>query len=225
MKIIQFIFLAFLIAVGLSGWSAQAQTPHDGAYEKAMISTLAQLDSAQNATQLQQCKNQFERIAQTYSAEWLPVYYVAYCGINSVYYNPKSEKNEALLIEALQRIETLHGFPQADLSEINTLLGYAYTALVMLKPQANGQKYATEIIRLYEQAMQENPDNPRPIVLLADFESYLPDFMKSGKNSEEEYAKASVLFEKEKPNIEKPYWGRYFLEIKKEKPTTREITK
>ncbi len=218
MKTIQTLFLALLATVCLSGWSAQAQITCDTAYEKTMTSALAQLDSAHTPALLLQCKNQFERIVQTYPAEWLPLYYAAYCGINSVYYNPKSEQNEAFLTEALQRIETLHSFPKADPSEINTLHAYALTARVVLNPQTNGQKYFAEIIRLYEQAMEENPENPRPVVLLADFEQHLPDFIRSGKrNPVEEYAKASALFEKEKPNIEKPYWGKYFLEQGKTK--------
>lgn len=218
MKTIQTLFLALLATTCLSGWSANAQTTRDTAYEKAMASTLSRLDSARNVTQLQQCKNQFERVAQTYPAEWLPLYYAAYCGINSVYYNPKSEQNEAFLTEALQRIDTLHEFPKADPSEINTLRAYAYTARVVLDPRTNGEEYFAEIIRLYEQAMEENPENPRPVVLLANFEQHLPDFVRSAKRKpEEEYAKARILFEKEHTTIEKPCWGRYFLEQGKTK--------
>lgn len=222
MKTIQSLFFALLTTVCLWGWNAQAQTTRDAAYENAMKSTLSQLDSAQTVARVQQCKNQFERIAQKYSAEWLPLYYAAYCGINSVYYNPKSPQNETLLAEALQRIEALHGFPQADPSETHTLEAYAYTAMVVLNPQVNGQKYTGDIIRLYEQAMAENPENPRPVVCLANFESYLPDFLKSDKrNPDEEYAKARFLFEKEQPNIENPYWGKYFLEIRKDKQSEK----
>lgn len=209
MKTIQII----LVSIFMYGLVANAQTQRDAAYEKAMTSTLTQLDSAQTTMQLQQCKNQFERIAQKYASEWLPLYYASYCGINSVFYDAKSAQNEILLTEALERIEKLADFPQADSSEINALKAYAYTAMVVLNPQSNGQKYYSEIIGLYEQAMKENPQNPRPIILLANFEGHLPDFIKSNKrNPEEEYAKARVLFEKESPNIEKPYWGKFFLE-------------
>lgn len=216
MKTIQSTFFALLAAVCLSGLSAQAQTTRDNAYDKAMTNALAQLDSAQTAAQLLQCKNQFERVAQKYSGEWLPLYYATYCGVNSVFFDMKSAQNEAFLAESLKRIDDLHNFPQADPSEINTLHAYALTAMVALNPQVNGQKYSGEIIRLYEQAMKENPENPRPVVLLTDYESYLPDFMKSGKrNPTEEYTRARTLFEKEQPNIEKPYWGKYFMKQKK----------
>ncbi len=209
MKTIQII----LFSIFMCGLGANAQTQRDAAYEKAMTSTLAQLDSAQTTMQLQQCKNQFERIAQKYVSEWLPLYYAGYCGINSVFYDAKSSQNETLLTEALERIEKLADYPQADPSEINALKAYAYTAMVVLNPQTNGQKYFSEIIRLHEQAMKENPKNPRPIILLANFEQHLPDFIKSGKrNPDEEYAKARALFENEFPNIEKPYWGKFFLE-------------
>lgn len=44
--------------------------------------------------------------------------------------------------------------------------------------------------------MNENPENPRPVVCLANFESHLPDCIKSNKrNPKEEYAKAHTLFE------------------------------
>ena len=218
MKTIQFLFFTLLAAVCLSGLSAQAQTTRDAMYEKAMTETLAQLDSAQNIVQLQQCKNRFERIAQKYTGEWLPLYYAAYCGVNSVFFDMKSAQNEALLTEADGRIEKLQQFPQADPSELNTLQAYLYTAMVALNPQVNGRKYSGDIIRLYEQAIKENPENPRPVILLADFEQHLPDFMKSDKrNPDEEYAKARALFEKEQPNIEKPYWGKYFLKIRRGK--------
>ena len=213
MRTIQSFFIAFFAITFLSTFNANAQTTRDAVYEKAMTAALAQLDSAQTAAQLQKTKNQFERVAQKYSGEWLPLYYAAYCGINSVFYDMKSAQNEALLTEAEERIEKLHAFPQADPSEINTLQAYSLTARVALNPLVNGQKYFAEIIRLYEQAMKENPENPRPVILLANFEQHLPDFIKSGKRKpEEEYARARALFEKEQPNIEKPYWGKYFLE-------------
>ena len=215
MRTIQSFLIAFFAITLQFSFSANAQIPRDAVYEKAMANALAQLDSAQTAAQLQQTKNQFERIAQKYSGEWMPLYYAAYCGINSVFYDMKSAQNEALLTEAEERIEKLHAFSQADPSEINTLQAYSLTARVALNPQVNGQKYFAEIIRLYEEAMNENPENPRPIVCLANFESHLPDFIKSNKRKpEEEYAKARALFEKEQPNIERPYWGRYFLEIR-----------
>lgn len=204
------IFIVFFTAIQI-----QSQTVRDSLYDNTMQSALTQLDSARNVQQLQQCKNLFNRVAQKYSQEWLPAYYAAYCGINSVFYDMKSERNEAFLSEAEAQIEKLYTFSKADKSEIYTLKAYYYTALTAMNPQVNGQKYFSEIIRLYETAMKEKPENPRPVILLADYNQRLPDFIRSKKrNYADEIAKAKSLFAKEQPNIEKPYWGRYFLQGK-----------
>lgn len=209
--IFQICFTIFFI-VNLIPFGIHSQTVYDSLYDKAMYETLVQLDSAGTIRQLQHCKNRFERIAQRYPDEWLPLYYAAYCGVNSIFYDAQSKQNRALLDEAGDRIERLFHFPQADLSEINTLKGYYLTAMIVLDPEVNGQKYFSEIIGFYEKAMDENPENPRPVFLLADFERRLPAFVRSGKRDpDKETAKARLLFEKEQPNIEKPYWGKYFL--------------
>lgn len=199
----------------ISSSFAYAQTVRDGQYEEYMQLALNKLDSANTVEGLLQAGNQFDRISKNYSSEWLPVYYVAYCDINSVFYDPKSSRNEMVLVKADKAIEDLYAFPNADLSEINTLKAYRLTAMIVINPQVNGQKYSSEVIQLYETAIAQNPENPRPVILLADFERRLPPFIRSDKrNPEEEKAKAALLFEKEEPGIDNPYWGRVFLEIK-----------
>lgn len=188
----------------------------DSIYDKTMSMALAKLDSVnRNVETAQQCKNLFERIAQIYSQEWLPAYYAVYSNINSVFYDVESKNSEAFLSEAIAGIEKLYNYPNADLSEVNTLKAYYYTALTLTNPKKNGKKYFSEIIDLYEKAIEENPQNPRPIILLADYEQRLPAFIRSKKRKyDDEIAKAKVLFEREEANIEKPYWGKYFLKAK-----------
>ncbi|MEA5127638.1 MAG: hypothetical protein VB074_05610 [Proteiniphilum sp.] len=192
-----------------------AQTGRDAQYVEYMQLALNKLDSVNTVEELQQTANLFERISKKYPSEWLPGYYVAYCNVNSVFYGIGSSRNEMILMKARERIEELYTFSGADLSEVNTLKAYYFTALITIDPEVNGQKYFSEVIRLYETAIAQDPGNPRPVVLLADFERRLPPFIRTDKrNPDEEKAKATLLFEKENPNIEKPYWGKYFLEIK-----------
>ena len=191
-----------------------AQTARDAKYEEFMRLALHKLDSANTVEKLQQTGNLFERISKKYSLEWIPAYYVVYCDVNSVFYDIESSRNELILKKVSMSIEDLYAFPNAVQSEVNTLKAYYLTAVIAINPQVNGQKYFSEIIRLYESAMAQDPENPRPIILLADFERRLPSFIRSDKrNPDEEKNKAALLFEKEKPNIERPYWGRSFLEI------------
>lgn len=191
---------------------AHAQTVRDAQYEEFMQQALRRLDSAATVEELQQTGNLFERISKKYSLEWMPAYYVAYCNVNSVFYDAKSSRNEMFLTKAGEIIDALYSYPDATQSEINTLKAYCLTAMITTNPEVNGQKYFSEVIRLYEKAIAQDTENPRPVILLANFEQQLPPFVRPDKrNPDEEKAKAAVLFEKEAPNIEKPYWGKFFL--------------
>lgn len=214
MKPIFFIKMAVIFCMTFP-FLVHAQTGRDTQYEEFMRLALNRLDSANTVEELQQIGNLFERIAKKYSQEWMPAYYVAYCDVNSVFYDLKSSRNEMILIKANEIIESLYAFPNASQSEVNTLKAYCLTAMIAMNPQVNGQKYSSEVIQLYERAIAQDPENPRPVILLADFERRLPPFIRSDKrNPDEEKVKAALLFEKEEPNIEKPYWGKFFLEIK-----------
>lgn len=213
MKTIIFIKAVFLLSMILP-FQAQSQTEPDSQYVEYMQLALNKLDSAKTVEEVLQAGNLFELISKNYTSVWLPAYYVAYCDINCVFYDSKSSQNQKILEKAGNTIEKLYTFSNADLSEINTLKAYRLTAMIVLNPQENGQKYTSEIIQLYETAIIQNPENPRPIILLADFERRLPPFIRTNKrNPVEEKAKAALLFEKEKPNTDKPYWGSFFLNI------------
>ncbi len=182
-------------------------------YLIAMEKTLIKLDSAKTVSDLQQCKNTFERISLKYTEKWLPIYYIAYSDIQMVYFNAKAENNETILADAKTYIDKLSSFNNADKSEVNTLLGYYYNALIMLNPEINGQKYYNDVIGNYEKAIELNPENPRPVFLLAFFEDNLPPFLRSKRVFCEEIGRTKELYSKEKKSIEKPYWGEHFFNI------------
>jgi hypothetical protein len=188
-----------------------AITNTDPDYLKIMEKTVLKLDSAKSVNDLLNIRNQFERISSKYDKEWLPVYYTAYAEIQMAFYNPKGENNEMTLKAAKANIDRLSSFADADKSEVNTLYGYYYNALSMINPAVNGQKYFNNVISSYEKAMQLNPENPRPVFLLALYESFLPDFIRSKRDFCEETGKAKDLYRKEKKTAEKPCWGEIFL--------------
>lgn len=188
-----------------------ASNTDNNEYIVIMGKVLQRMDSAKNTVEFQQCRNQFERISQKYDNEWLPLYYTVYCNLEMVYHNPKSEQNNAILADSKKILETLNTYKDTDISELNTLWGYYYTAIIMLDPQVNGQKYFNEVISSYEKAMKQNTENPRPIFLLALFEENLPDFIRSKRDYCEEMNKTKELFVKQEKTIYKPYWGENFF--------------
>ena len=205
MKTIKCYLCFALIGLFVSSGNALASD-----YEKVMGSTLEKLDSAKTIADLQQCRGQFERIVAMFPDQWLPVYYIAYSNIQMTYYPGEVDKPQ-LLDDAKVKLEQLAKHPDADLSEVNTLWGYYYNAWVMVDPK-NGEKYYRNVLESYEKAIGQNPENPRPVCLLAFYKQYLPPFLRSDKDIAEGKEKARELFAKEERTIEKPYWGVQFLE-------------
>ncbi|MDR1937862.1 MAG: hypothetical protein LBQ73_05110 [Tannerellaceae bacterium] len=197
----------YLLLVSLFCWPANAAASD---YQDAMRTALAGLDAAES--NYLPCRNQFERVAQMYPDEWLPVYYTAYCDLQMIYVKQAAVNTQSLLDEAKSLLEKLMATPGADPSEVSTLWGYYYMAIITLDA-ANGQKYFQQAIGAYEKAIGLNPDNPRPVCLLAFFKQFLPAFMRVDKEIAEGKEKAIALFEKETPSTEKPHWGAFYLNM------------
>ncbi len=204
------IIISFVLAFVCSSVYAQST---DAIYEQAMSKAVAKLDSSYTIPALKQQKNQFDRISSKYTKEWLPVYYSVYCNVQSVYMNAKAENSVALLDEAKEKLSALEKFENTDKSEVNTLWGYYFTALISLDPQNNGAKYFGQVMSYYKQAIAEDADNPRPVYLLAFFEKNLPPFMQQGKDFCAELQKAEILYQAEETKTIAPHWGREFLHM------------
>ena len=200
------LYLCIVLLAFTMGLSAQSNP----VYEQAMEKTLVKIDSASSVKDLLSARNQLERISLMYADEWLPPYYLAYVDIQSVYMGQKSEK---VLENAKANLDKLNAYAKADKSEVNTLLGYYYMALIMLNPATNGQKYFNNVNSSFNKAMEQNPDNPRAIYLSAFFEQNLPEALRSEKDFCAEMKKAKELYAKEHKSVEKPYWGEYFLNM------------
>ncbi|MDR1645759.1 MAG: hypothetical protein LBS05_08060 [Tannerellaceae bacterium] len=200
-------FLSLLL-LGLLALTAGASDA--SGYEDVMRAELARLDSAAQPADYLQCRNRFERMAQMYAGQWLPVYYTAYCDLQMTYM--KQPNVPALLQDAKALLEKLEAFDEADPSEVQTLWGYYYMALIATDP-STGQTYFMQTISSYEKAMKLNPANPRPVCLLAFFRQQLPPAMRSGRDIAEGKQKAEALFRQETPSPLKPYWGAYFLQM------------
>lgn len=214
MKTFKFYVLNALLIVALTSLSSlKARTLNDSVYTTAMEQTLAILDTATSVKTLQQCKNAFERTAQLDEKQWLPVYYVAYCSISSVYFNPQSDRAASFLSEAKLYLDKLSTHKQVDKSELATLKGFYYMALIASDSQTNGQKHFNDVINCFQEGMQLNPENPRPVCLLVFFNKQLPPFIQIKIDGKAEKEKAAALFGKERKNTASPYWGGMYLRM------------
>lgn len=185
----------------------------DSIYENTMMKTIIELEKAKSVNELQNCKNQFFRLIKSDSIYWMPEYYVAYCNIMSVYANTKADINPMLLHEANKYIELLQSNKVSDKSELETLKGLYYTAIITLDPEANGQRFYKKVTEAYNNALKINTENPRAMCQQLFFNQQLPSFLQEKYNVKEVVEKAQRVFSKETPTIHSPFWGKEYLEI------------
>lgn len=121
--------------------------------------------------------NTLKRLSGLCPGEWLPDYYIAYLDLKLVL-SRNTDKPADLLQEAAEKLSQLKGNAKANESEVYTLEGYYYYAMIAQDPAVNGQKYYREVVAGYEKAIRLDPSNPRPQLQLAIFQNLMAAFMK-----------------------------------------------
>ena len=69
----------------------------------------------------------------------------------------------------IQRIEALQPTKATDRSDLATLHGFYYTALIVTNPQQNGPRYYRQALDSFDEALKLNPKNAMAQMLLARF--------------------------------------------------------
>ena len=148
-------------------WMAYGQS-----YEKAMKKAFDLWDESKD----EQAVALFQRIAQAEPDQWLPSYYAANVDIVHAFNYAQEEQVEPLLERAKGNLtEAKRRSPNN--SEITTLEGTLYTAYVTMNPAVYGRKYSGKIMRLHEEAIAQNPNNPRAHMNLIEYEMGYARFM------------------------------------------------
>lgn len=203
--------IIFLVSLSLTiGLGATEE--RDRAYSEAMESAINKLEEVEISSDLQLCNNTFKRISNAYGEEWLAAYYLAYTNIELAYWERESQQNRERLEEAEIYLQRLDKMATSDKSEVENLWGYYYMCLISGNP-ALGRTLFKSTITKFEDAMELNPQNPRPVILLALFEQNLPPMIKSTRDRLSERERAVELFDSEEKSFEKPYWGENFVRM------------
>ncbi len=190
----------FLIA---SAIVINAQTP----FEKAIKDGLAQFDSSKTVEQMQAVVSKFERIAMAETNRWEPLYYAAFTQINMSFRESDGEKKDAILDLAEKNIEKALSV-NGNKSELYTLQGFLYQGRIQVSAM-RGMTYSQKAASILEDALKENPENPRALFLLGQNIYFTPKMFGGGaKNALSKFMEAKVKFEKEK-GVEgiTPKWG------------------
>lgn len=183
--------------------------PVTGIYEELMYSSVSKCEQSSNQNKYFECVSELKRIEVMFpDGNWLTDYYIALYEIQAAIGN-KNPDNAALLQDAKEHIHKLKIEKEADQSEVSTVEGYYYYALIAANPTQNGQLYYTSVLDAYNKALVINPDNPRALLLLMVFNMNMAK--STGHQLNENFSpmieRIGVLLEKEDKKSITPHWG------------------
>ncbi len=189
-----------IIILTFYSYSSFAQT----AYEKAMSEAL-QLWEAGNSAE---AGAKLERIAAAEKKQWLPSYYQALILITESF-RATDATQRAQLVQRGNTIISQKSTLGAS-AEWLVLKALSLTSELTADPMNLGRKLSPKIIETYQKALKADPENPRAIAGLAEFQIQTKKF--TGGNSDKEYKdlqKALSLYENDQHKEPfYPTWGK-----------------
>lgn len=181
-------------------------------FEELFKQSMAKLQNDSTPDRLFKCMAELRRIHTMYPENWIVFYSISLFEIQQSFQN-LSGNNEVLLDDAKKNIDQLKQMKNADNSEIYTLEGYYYYALIAQNPGSNGAIYYKNVFESYQKGLKYNPENPRALLLLLIFKISMARF--TGKEEENicgQLAEIDKLFKKELDETTlKPSWGESIL--------------
>lgn len=171
-KTVLFLTLALVI-----GANVHAQNEK---YTKAMEGAIATVKFMTPTPELQQAAGQFERIANTETAEWLPAYWAAYTYALLSFKETDAAKKDALLDKAAAFYQNV-AQKQPDNDETMVLAAQLATARLAVDPENRWQQYVPEFEAALGKAKAKNAENPRIYALQGQSLFYTPEQYGGGK--------------------------------------------
>jgi len=178
-------------------------------YIQAMEKNLQELKEAKTPQEFQAIANNFERIGETQSDQWLPYYYVTYSYLQYIFAGNTTEDIDMILDKAeafLVKARALS--PEND--EIEVLQGWIYQGRIQVDPMGRGQLYSEKASGSFGKAKNINPDNPRIYYLVGQNVLHTPEMFGGGQEAACPYfQKAADIYESFKLETPiSPNWGR-----------------
>ena len=204
-KLFVLVTLAFLA----SGAFAQSEK-----YMASMKSNIAAIDTSfKNPQNLLSLANKFERIATAEKTQWLPYYYAALCQVNYTYMEQDKSKIDGIADKATELINHADSL-QPKNSEISCIKSMIASAHMMVNPMQRYMEYGPESQSYIDDAMKQDPTNPRPEYLKGQALKYTPEQFGGGCGTAKPVMQSSLAkYEKFKPASEiHPNWGKQRIE-------------
>ena len=199
--------LIFTTALFLCAGSLFAQSEK---YTAAMKENIAAIGEAyKSPASLLALANKFERIANAEKTQWLPFYYAAFCQVNSTFISTDKSTSDAVADKATELINQAAALSPNN-SEISVLKSMIASAHLMVDPMNRYMTYGPESGKYLEEALQQDPTNPRPDYLAGQALKYTPEQFGGGcKTALEKLEASAKKYETFKAASDiHPNWGK-----------------
>ncbi len=144
-------------------------------YNNAMKKNLDLMAEAfKNPENLLALANNFERIGEAEKTEWLPFYYAALCQVNVGFMEADKSKTDGIADKATSLIDKAD-FLNPKNSEISCIKSMIASCHMMVDPMQRYMQYGAESSKQLQAAMQQDPANPRPELLIGQGLKYTPE--------------------------------------------------
>ncbi len=197
------ILLALMTTLTVAGFSQSDK------YLAAMKRNLAAIDSSfSNPPSLLSLANTFERIADAEKNQWLPYYYAALCQVNYGFMVTDKAQTDNIADKATALINKADSLSPKN-SEVSCIKSMIASCHMMVNPMQRYMQYGQESNTEMENAMEQDPTNPRPYLLKGQSLKYTPEQFGGGcKTAKIELQTAIDKFLLYKPASELyPAWG------------------
>ena len=157
--------------------------------------------------------NNFERIGDAEKNQWLPYYYAALCQVNVGFMDTDKSKTDMIADKATELIDKA-AVLNPNNSEISCIKSMIASCHMMVDPMQRYMQYGPESSKQLETAMQQDPTNPRPDMLIGQALKYTPENFGGGCGTAKPKIESALKkFEDFKPASPiHPQWGKEMAE-------------
>lgn len=188
---------------------AATATPATDAYTSMMATTIQELMSTGDVTQLKQADAKFERAAAVNGKDWLPRYYQAYARLITCFQSKEEGDVKDKYLDQAEAALTQARKLGGDESELLVLQAYIYQARLGVSPMLRSMKYSRMVTEALDQAKKLNAANPRIYLVQANNVYYTPAMFGGGADvAKPLYEEAKKRYAALKPTSSTvPNWG------------------
>jgi tetratricopeptide (TPR) repeat protein len=183
-------------------------------YEQSMLSALEKLNQAETTRDYTDAANIFERIAQTETSEWLPLYHAAHAYLIMGFTEQDLPAKDAYFDKAQEFLERAFRIAPEE-SELFSLQAFIYPGKITVDPIGRGSELLGKMNEAIDKAIRLNPDNPRSYYLKAITLLHMPEAFGGGKSAAKPiFEAAQQKFDQYKPKS--PIWPNWGKEMNEE---------